>query len=282
MKKWERFANSLRFKLLMRISGAVDVRAELQALWTAGDLILSPEDDAFFNFTAGQPNNFRLVTARVGDFNLFLMSETMEGILNRFQDPRAARYFRPTANNPQAFRGLRNGQDASQLSISIADFSLSGRIFREEGGAMRGQFLTSFEQKFFVAEAMQRGLLSGDPQPWYEAAVAEAFAFWQVPLPATYLTQGPAAFASAADKIELIMVQKWLAMPVNFYEGWTEHRRTGFPALLPVAASLNNGIMPRRMPYPATEDALNNANFQQAAAATDGNSFNVDVWWAKR
>ena len=35
------------------------------------------------------------------------------------------------------------------------------------------------------------------------------------------------------------------------------------------------------MPYPAEEAALNAANYDQAAAATNNNSINVPVWWAE-
>jgi hypothetical protein len=54
---------------------------------------------------------------------------------------------------------------------------------------------------------------------------------------------------------------------------------TGFPEFLPIAASLNNGLIPVRMPYPAEEEALNAENYQQAASATNGNDVNAPVWW---
>jgi hypothetical protein len=281
LSKWLKFSESLRFKLLMRISRKVDVSQELRSILEKGDVILQSADDAAFRFTASQPNNFRMATARIGDFNLFLMSETMQELINRFQDPRVSIYFRATANDPNRFRGLRNGQDASQLSISIADYSLSGRIFREAAGNLKYPFLTSYEMNFLLAEAAVRGFVSGDAQGFYTAAVKDAFLFWGANFEEAYLSSGPANFENSSDKLELIAVQKWLAMPINFYEGWIEQRRTGFPTLLPLVASLNNGLMPNRLPYPASEETLNSQNFQIAASSTNGNSINAKVWWAR-
>jgi hypothetical protein len=66
---------------------------------------------------------------------------------------------------------------------------------------------------------------------------------------------------------------------INGYEGWIEYRRTGFPVLKPVTASLNANLIPVRLPYPTTEDALNNTNFRAAADRTQNNSINAKVWW---
>ena len=101
---------------------------------------------------------------------------------------------------------------------------------------------------------------------------------WQTAMPADYLTTGAAAFGTN-NAFEQIITQKWLANIVNGYEGWIEYRRTGFPALKTISASLNNDLIPVRMPYPTSEDALNNANFSQAASNTNGNSVNSNVWW---
>jgi hypothetical protein len=62
-------------------------------------------------------------------------------------------------------------------------------------------------------------------------------------------------------------------------EGWVEYRRTGFPSLKNVSASLNNGVIPVRMPYPAETATLNQENYKIAETATNGNSLDVKVWW---
>lgn len=280
LQAWIVFANSLRIKSLMRISGRVDVRGELQEIYEQGRYMQANAQNATFRFTDEQPNNFRMARLRAGDFNLFILSQTMEEALKGLADPRLALWYRPTGNAPGQYRGLLNGPDASQTSISVADFSLSGTIFREQTSRLQANFLTAWETLLWLAEAAERGWIAADARTLYEQGVTLAFEYWQTPLPTDYLTTGPAAYGQGgADNIGQIITQKWLANIINGYEGWIEWRRTGHPAFKPIAASLNNGLIPVRLPYPASEAALNAASFNAAATATQGNSINARVWW---
>lgn len=282
LNAWVTFANTLKIKYLMRISGRVGGAGQLQAIFDSGNFIKTNSQNAIFNFTDGQPNNFRMANLRAGDFNLFIMSETMEEILKGYEDPRMSKFFRPIGSDPTKtqFKGLLNGPNASAISISVGNYSLSGTIFREKTSDLDANFMTAWETHFLLAEAAERGLITTDAKTLYDAGVQLAFEYWQTALPASYLTTGSAAYGiNGANKIQQIITQKWLGNIVNGYEGWIEYRRTGFPVLKTVAASLNNNLIPVRMPYPTDEDALNKANFNAAAVKTNGNSVNVNVWW---
>ena len=56
-----------------------------------------------------------------------------------------------------------------------------------------------------------------------------------------------------------IITQKWIAIFPLGLEAWAEHRRTGYPKLLPAVEnkdpnnSVNVTIGPRRLPFPADE-----------------------------
>ena len=274
---WIRFANSLKIKYLMRISAKVDVTAQLQAIVSEGNFINENSENAIFNFTDGEPNNFRLARLRIGDFNNYVLSETMDEILTGLNDPRIARLYRPFANSTEeGFNGLLNGIDAS-AGVSLADYSLLGTIFRENTGLLDANFMTSMETHFLLAEAAQKGFITADTEMLYNTGVTQAFAYWQVELPVDYLnTEGALA---NGNPLENIITQKWIANTINGYEGWVEYRRTGFPQLKTISASLNDNLIPVRMPYPAEEEALNSINYAAAASKTDGNSINVNVWW---
>ena len=275
---WVAFGNSLLIKYLVRIADRVAVGPELQALADGGNYIADNAANATFDFTNTQPNTFRMAVLRSGDFNLFVMSETMQEITADLGDPRVAVWFRPSEADG-TFAGLLNGVDASNTSISVADYSLAGTIFRENTALLDANYMTAWETYFLLAEAAQRGVITGDAQAWYELGMAQAFAYWHTDLPDDYLTTGNAAYgANGADPIEQIITQKWLASLTHGYEGWMEYRRTGFPQLKTVAASLNNDLIPVRMPYPAEEAALN-AEAYQNATATNQNSVNARVWW---
>jgi hypothetical protein len=280
LQSWVRFAKSLKIKYLVRISSKVDVAARLQALYSEGNYITTNNQNAIFNFTNTAPNSFRMAQLRVGDFNNYVMSETMEDILTGLNDTRIAKFFRPFANSTSSqYNGLLNGVNSAGTSIVLANYSLSGTVFREDTSTLDANFLTAWEVQFALAEAAEKGLIIADGKTLYDNGVVLAFQYWNTPLPATYLT-GPAAYNDATSTpLKQIITQKWIANIINGYEGWIEYRRTGFPAFRTISASLNNNLIPIRMPYPAEEEALNRTNYKVAAAATDDNSINFPVWW---
>tara|TARA_R110000796_G_scaffold37722_1_gene94994 strand:+ start:33265 stop:34734 length:1470 start_codon:yes stop_codon:yes gene_type:complete len=280
LEAWIRFANSLKIKCLLRISDKVEVASDLQAIYDSGLYIQENSENAVFDFTDGEPNNFRLARLRIGDFNNFVLSETMDEILTTLNDSRIETLFRPFGNSTMGeFNGLLNGIDASQTSIALADYSLTGTIFRENTGRLDANFMTSMETSFLLAEAAQKGLINADAKTLYDTGVTQAFEYWGTNLPADYLTTTAAFDISGVNSLEQIITQKWIANMINGYEGWIEYRRTGFPQLKVISASLNNNLIPVRMPYPAEEEALNTINYNAAASATNGNSINVKVWW---
>lgn len=280
LQAWIKFANALKIKYLLRISDKVDVAEDLQTIFDEGNYIATNAENAIFNFTNTDPNSFRLAQLRIGDFNNFVLSETMETILNDLNDPRLATLFRPFANSTtNEFNGLLNGIDASSTSIALADYSLASAAFREDTSTLDANFITAWEVHFALAEAAERGYITADAQTLYNTGVTQAFEYWNTDLPENYLT-GPAAYnAFGTNPIEQIITQKWIANIINGYEGWVEYRRTGFPELQTISASLNNDLIPIRMPYPAEEEALNAENYSVAAANTNNNSINVPVWW---
>ena len=277
---WVRFANSLKIKYLMRISGKVDVSAELQTLFSNGNYIKNNSENAVFDFTNSEPNSFRLAQLRIGDFNNFVLSETMKEILTDLNDDRIGTFYRPFSNSTSnEFNGLINGIDASSTSVIVSDYSLSGTIFREDTSTLDANFITAWETNFLLAEAAEKGFITTNSETLYNKAVAQAFDYWNTILPASYLTGNANFNASGTTPLEQIITQKWIASVINGYEGWIEYRRTGFPALKNVSASLNNGLIPVRMPYPAEAASLNSENYKVAETATNGNSLDVKVWW---
>lgn len=280
LDNWVQFANSLKLKALMRISSQENVANEIASIFMAGNYISSNADNAVFDFTNSAPNSFRFAQLRAGDFNNFVLSETMEEILTYLNDDRIAVFFRPFANSSSGeFNGLINGINASQTSIEPANYSLAGTLFRENTSELDANFMTAWETQFILAEAAERGFISADAETLYNTGVQLAFDYWLTELPADYLSGSAAYDAPGTTPIQQIITQKWIANLINGYEGWVEWRRTGFPQFKPVDASLNDGVIPVRMPYPAEEQALNADNYQAAAAATNDNSLNAPVWW---
>lgn len=59
------------------------------------------------------------------------------------------------------------------------------------------------------------------------------------------------------ENLERIITQKWIALFPNGIESWSEHRRTGYPKLLPVVVNKGRNVSTeagmRRLMYPNEE-----------------------------
>lgn len=137
-----------------------------------------------------------------------------------------------------------------------------------KGPDMAQWFFTSFESLFLQAEAVQRGVLAGDPKSAYETAVRESFR-WLLVINAeqeatTYLSRPFANWDgdSNTDKLKLILMQKYISMcGINGLETWTDYRRTGIPNVpLSVSDSRGTKVIPFRLVYPQEEYQYNEAN----------------------
>lgn len=280
LEAWKKLSNSLQLKYLLRISNKIDVADKMQALFTEDNFMKIDNDNAVFHFSANEPNNFRLSRLRVGDFNNFVLSDTYEGILMDLNDPRLNTLFRPFDNSTTGeVNGLLNGIDPSETAVTLADYSLASTMFREDSSTLKINYMTAWETYFVLAEAAQKGFISADAKTLYETGVSLAFEYWNTTLPNDYLTNGANFNAAGTTPLQQIITQKWIANIINGYEGWTEYRRTGFPELQTISASLNNNIIPLRMPYPTDEITLNKENYDQVITSTNDNSINVPVWW---
>lgn len=142
---------------------------------------------------------------------------------------------------------------------------------------------TSVESLFLQAEAIQRGWLPGSAQTAYENAVRESFVWLGVTNATatanTYLASGKPIvdWASATNKINLIVTQKYLALiGINNFEAWADYRRLGVPnvpkSLSPSAAA----NIPLRLRYPQDEYSYNAAN---VGAENNPNPLTTGVFW---
>ena len=82
---------------------------------------------------------------------------------------------------------------------------------------------------------------------------------------------------------ERILRQKYVATFWVGVEAWADYRRTGYPVLKTNGpAAENNGILPTRLRYPATEAYQNKNHYKEAVAGwlNGNNNMITDVWWA--
>jgi hypothetical protein len=87
-------------------------------------------------------------------------------------------------------------------------------------------------------------------------------------------------FGTEDEQLEKIINQKIVALYPNEFQGWCEYRRTGYPKVPigPDQAALA-GVVPRREPWPTTEETINSASFQEALSRYGVDSRLTKFWW---
>ena len=287
LNKWMRFANSLRLRYLMRISKRLTDYSEIQALALSGKLMQSNEDNAVLPYLTSAPNQYPMTLSSLGLYQEHRMTTTVDSVLTLWNDPRANILYKPTqvsvnSGTPE-FKGLMNGQDRETIAekgIDLNDVSLFGAIFRDVPDGVDAQFMQYSEVQFALAEAAERGYITGDVQSYYEAGVRASFEYYGVDVPAGYLVQEAIAL-NGTDNLNKILTQKWFSLISNGHEAWFNVRRTGIPSLKPGPDNLNDNKYPVRYLYPESEQATNSSNYKIAAERIGGDNINSKGWWEK-
>jgi hypothetical protein len=310
--KWRKLSNSLRLRLLMRMSKKKNVNAEMQEI--VGNPALYPvftsnSDNAELRFLPAPPNQWPLYGARVGSFDEVRISKTLTTRLTALKDPRLQIFGRPTQKSVAAgtpvIEGIPNGlSDVDALAfnggpqgVSRVGFTFACLVCTDPGqappdpSAPRSIIMNYSELQFILAEAREKGMISvGNAEEFYNNGIKSNFDYWKnlVPVqygydlnpPADYFTQGGVAYTGTTEeKLKKIYLQRWIAMYFNGLESWFEWRRTGSPEIIPGPANLNNDKVPVRYIYPLSEQSLNGKN-RQEAVARQGNTddLNTRMW----
>src|SRR5699024_6144196 len=137
------------------------------------------------------------------------------------------------------------------------------------------------EVEFILAEAVERGYISGDAEEHYENAIRADMEFWGVSDGEIddYLAQPEVAYATASgDYKEKIGAQKWFALFLQGFEGWTEYRRLGYPELQAHPEAVVDQV-PLRYTYPIDEQNFNNTNYSEAAESIGGDELLTPLFW---
>lgn len=314
VENWIKFANTLRLRLAMRVSFVDEAKARTEAQAAIGHpigLMTTVSDNAILKPSA----SFSFINEwweAYDSFNDFRMSATMECYLVGLNDPRLSHYFQSALKDGK-YHGVRNGQTsrnqgslseaASSMNVSIADPIL---------------WMDAAEAYFLLAEAKLRFNL-GDKtvQEYYESGVRTSFSSkgaknadayldndTDTPLQSYSAPTGGSTLntssmvssltvkwdeaASLEQKLERIMVQKWIALFPDGQEAWSEMRRTGYPGIVTIAnnrsgGEVASGELISRLKFPTTEYSDNSGNTQAAVSLLNGADVaGTRLWWDVR
>ena len=284
LTKWIKFANSLKLRLAMRLTYAAPDKAKQWAEDAVkeenGGVIESNEDNAQWNYFGTTTNPLYTATR----YNAAEGTETggdthaaadIICYMNGYNDPRREKYFVQSEwGEGMEYVGIRRSIELTTLGNNVRKYS----------GVNVGQ---------------------GDPIYWMNAAEV-AFLRAEAKLPSfnfnvgsktakEYYEEGVTTVAwddAASDeaKQERIITQKWIANWMLGNEAWADHRRTGYPRLMPAteagnksAGIVDSNVGANRIPYPSDEYVSNAANMPGALSALGGaDNYATKVWWDKK
>lgn len=295
MDLWLKFANTLKLKLLIHQSDmtgrASYITTNIASTVSYG--YIGVGEGAMSNpgylKSAGKMNPFYETFYKQdgsvqNGMGLYVANQDACDFLTANNDPRKLRFFEASSGtNVQ-------GNYFGALLLNLP--SVTSKI----GPGMIGSFdsdspiLTDFESLFLQAEAVQRGIISGNAKALYESAVTQSIIYEGGPSgdavsAAAYLSQ-PAKplvnFDASPNKLRTIITQKWCALNgVSAMPIWTDYRRTGYPDFLHFSQdpARKNDTPQVRFLYPQTEISTNNDN---VVAQGDINVFTSKIFWQNR
>ncbi|HQW54936.1 MAG TPA: SusD/RagB family nutrient-binding outer membrane lipoprotein [Saprospiraceae bacterium] len=276
--KWVKFGNSLRMKIAMITADADEGLAKSNVSAGAGDLsklITTNADNAVFKYQAAPNNNILSndVPPRSSRKD-FVSANTLVDKMNTLNDGRLGSYFSKVGDE---FIGGIYGQKNTYSKFS----TFSSKVIST---TLPGDMLDAAEVNFLLAEAVERGFISGSAKDFYNAAIAASFEYWDAGSADDYIAQAGVDYDSAGSGAtwrEKIGTQKWIALFNRGFDAWTSWRLLDFPVLLPPDAP-NVPEIPVRLIYPIVENSLNKANIEAAASKIGGDTPNTKLWWDVR
>ena len=318
--KWVVYANSLMLRLAMRVyyaDAALSKQYALQAVNHSYGVMKSKDDEAKMERGASLEfkNNLDVL---INQYNECRMGSSMLAYLGGYQDPRLPKYFN-TSTVSQAvtvgtygkYSGVPTGHDvssndafkdssrpaitsttptywmrASEVYFLLAEAALHGFAV---GGTAESLYEKGIEMSF-----EENGIASSEVSDYISSGLKpSAYSFHltnpSVNVDAPALTQATTEWTGTdEEKLEKIMIQKWIALYPNGQEAWTEYRRTGYPKLHSTITNYSNGEVDsevgiRRMRFPTNKStsAEDIANLESARKLLRGglDKAGTRLWW---
>ena len=298
ISKWRAFANSLRFKLAMRIKNidpgkTVEVLEELQD----EDMISSNEESAVFPHNSLNKNPlFQVVNAGQAEVQNNPCQYLVDLLLN-YNDPRISIILQVSSAHEalpflyDEYKGIpcwmpTDHQDWDDYDVfdndQWDDISRIGEWFlRNETPA---QVLHYSELCFLKAEAALDGNWQGSAQEYYEEGIRANMHYYSDYGDSTYIISDTEIdeYISGLPLVSLenIITQKWLTFVFdNGPEAFAEYRRTGYPVLTKYdGTDIDMENFPRRLIYPYTEQIYNDS-YEDVLIQQGADDPSTRIWW---
>jgi len=308
--KWKKYCNSLRLRMLNRVSGVSSFQARVAAE-TASILANSSnypiiadnaENVQFDVINQNSPINSQGFQTGLEDWDGNLAGKAMIDHMNTNADPRLRIMFEEGANADSAqFIGLDPlmlSDDQTAL-YNTGTLSIYNRSTLSRNDYFPGELMNSAEVHFLIAEIQLRAGNDAAAKLAYNTGIAQSVQNYYLireisndntagdvaPYTAAeveaYLDMPAVKWdnaASADAKLKLIATQKWIHFSVvQPYESWTESRRLDAPQLnFWVDNSNVQSLPPYRWYYGSSENIYNTVNYD---AVRSKDNLTTKIFW---
>lgn len=312
-KKWIRYANSLKFRMAVRIAEVdTDFAKQMMKEAIEGGLIESNGDNALL---PSNDNPYYKASAKWKDLAI---NATLSAYMVDYKDPRISHYMTESAYsiNDNKYFGVRLGIEYTTTEITTYNSKFSRPVYTQNSSL---PVYHAAETYFLKAEAALRGWISGGEsmaKAYYEQGIQTSMDEYGVAIgdylegttapqkyddpykttySATFTDVTCVSWETGDNKLEKIITQKWIANYPLGLESWAEFRRTGYPHIITAYSnkssdsfigSIDSKRMVRRLPYPQSELDSNPINVQDAISnmlgGADKDKGSTDLWWAKK
>jgi len=276
---WVKYANSLKFRAIMRASSAsgYSVGNQLKDLVATGKLFSSNADEAKLEFLGAAPNANpyyeRLTLGGPARTAEWCMGEKLVTMMNGtdlgFFDNRLPFYANQASDG--AYTGLPAGLSSNPGNIFTAPLSGIGDKFLE--AEQHAYFVSYAQLSLLMAEAAEKSYINGTADTHYVNGITASF-----DAVGASIGNYPLTYPGGAAGLKKIAEQSYIALYMQGNEAWAEVRRTGIPNLTPAVAGVINQI-PSRYSYPTDEQSDNGENYKSAVSNQGADLLITPIWW---
>jgi len=309
LSKWQKVVNAYKLRLLITLSKKetdtdLNIKQAFSAVFADPGrfpLMESLSDNLLFTFNSStdkyplNPDNYGFTATRNN------MAATYLNTLSTLKDPRTFIVADPapaklaeglTASDYEAYVGASSGESLDDMSTKMLNGHYSAISKDKYYGSYVGEptiQIGYIEQCFNIAEAINRGWITGSAEEYYIMGIKASWEFHGADVTAEwdrYYAQDAVKYkGNNADGFRQILVQKYLGFFQNSgWEAYNNYRRTGIPEFMTGPGTANSGRIAKRWQYPSSERTTNIDNYGKALESQFGSKtddINAEIWIIK-
>ena len=330
LAKWRKAVNAFKLRVLIQLSRyETDTDLNIKqkftetvtnstkySLFTGSENNMEYVYNNQYNKYPNNPESFGFDAAR------YNMTTTFLNTLVTLKDPRTFYVAEPAQalvtggaapNSFAAFTGAGSGEDLATMSANAGQGKYSFINRKRYYSTFTAQNTIQIgyaEMCFNIAEAINRGWLTGNAEDWYKKGIQAGIAFYGIVNGnnsvyfqkvggtlsdydtytisydwATYYAQPSITYAgNSAAGLNQILTQKYLAFYQNSgWEAYYNWRRTGIPTFHTGPGNGNSNRIALRFQYPTAEKSVNSSNVNAAIQSqfSGNDDINAKMWIIK-